>query len=78
MDGGCEVSEPGETWDWQWPDLAAAEAQILTKDQHKPDPKRVGSHCRVDCFCGWKGPKVPMFGQGHKPWTEHFKAEAAA
>ena len=40
---------------------------------HKPDPKRVGSHCRVDCSCGWKGPKVPMFGQGHKPWVEHFK-----
>lgn len=41
---------------------------------HKPDPKRVGSHCRVDCSCGWQGPRVPLFGQGTEPWTEHFKA----
>lgn len=40
---------------------------------HRPVPVRVQAHCRVDCSCGWRGPKVPMFGQGHLPWVEHFK-----
>lgn len=47
---------------------------ILTAKAHKPDAKRVGSHCRVDCTCGWKGPQVSMFGHGHQPWAEHFEA----
>lgn len=40
---------------------------------HKPDAKRVGSHCRVDCSCGWRGPTVPMFAHGHEPWAAHLR-----
>ena len=40
---------------------------------HKPEPKRVGSHVRVDCSCGWRGPVVALFGHGHAPWAEHYK-----
>ena len=41
--------------------------------EHKPEPLRVQSRCRVDCSCGWRGPVVSMFGEGHAPWVEHFK-----
>jgi hypothetical protein len=52
-------------------------SELEATPEHKPDPKRINSHCRVDCSCGWKGPQVPMFGHGHQPWVEHFKAVAA-
>ena len=30
---------------------------------HRPDTRRVGSRCRVDCSCGWRGPLVSTFGE---------------
>ena len=47
---------------------------ILTAKRHRPDPKRTGSHWRVDCSCGWKGPQVSLPGHGHQPWAAHFEA----
>lgn len=39
---------------------------------HRPDPVRTQSRCRVNCSCGWRGPLVSMFGEGHIAWVEHF------
>lgn len=41
---------------------------------HRPAPLRVGASCRVDCTCGWRGPTVPLYGDGQQPWIEHFNA----
>ena len=30
----------------------------------------------MDCSCGWRGPLVATFGEGHTPFVEHYKAEA--
>lgn len=45
---------------------------------HRPDPKRAGARCRVDCSCGWRGPSVAMFGEGQAPWSAHFEAAVIA
>ena len=46
-------------------------------ESHRPDARREQSRCRVNCSCGWRGPLVPTFGEGHKPWSEHFGNQTA-
>lgn len=44
---------------------------------HRPVTIRTQSRCRVDCSCGWRGPLVSMFGEGYKPWGDHFNEQKA-
>lgn len=45
---------------------------IPTAIDHRPDPHRVSSRCRIDCTCGWRGPLVSTYGEAHQPWAAHF------